>query len=351
MGAPGAKAAQHHQHRAKIGAVGQIDLGGVQLAFFKAHTVAIALKFCPAPLQNIQNSRITLAGVRAQAVDGNAALQRAQHGKKGRLTVIALHRVIPVVIALPAGDQQCVGFFAAPVCLHAEIVQHPQGKLHIAAAFKRRQNFDLAGLIQQRQRKQKAADKLAAHIARQLVLAAPQCALDGDILTGLGELQALAFKNFLIHAHGPLKQAACTRKAHLLAGKAEYRDEKAQGAAAFIAKHRLYQRGKAAMALNAGAVFAAFHLGAALPDPRKRGLDVLAEFQIFHKAQPLGKPGAQHGAVRNAFAGGCGDHGILCAQCARTNGYLHTHASCSVISNHRSMASMASITASIKDVS
>ena len=89
----------------------------------------------------------------------------------------------------------------------------------------------------------------------------------------------------------------------------------------------------------------------ALPDPRKRGLDVLAEFQIFHKAQPLGKPGAQHGAVRNAFAGGCGDHGILCAQCARTNGYLHTHASCSVISNQRSMASMASITASIKDVS
>ena len=62
--------AQHHEHRAKVRAVGQVDVHPVQGCLCKGDGVPLTGELCAAPVQEIQNDRVALQGVRGKAGDG-----------------------------------------------------------------------------------------------------------------------------------------------------------------------------------------------------------------------------------------------------------------------------------------
>ena len=75
--------------------------------------------------------------------------------------------------------------------------------------------------------------------------------------------------------------------------------------------------------LHGGIVRAGVHGGAQLRGSRQGGRDVLAEFQMGDMGAPHSQRGAQHGAVRHAFAGRRGDHAPDAAG-GRSDGYKHS---------------------------
>ena len=75
--------------------------------------------------------------------------------------------------------------------------------------------------------------------------------------------------------------------------------------------------------LHNGIVRAGVHSGAQLCGSGQGGRDVLAEFQMGDVGAPHGQRGAQHGAVRHAFAGRRGDHAPDAAG-GRSDGYKHS---------------------------
>ena len=75
--------------------------------------------------------------------------------------------------------------------------------------------------------------------------------------------------------------------------------------------------------LHSGIVCAGAHGGAQLRGSGQGGRDVLAEFQMSDVRAPHSQRGAQHGAVRHAFAGRRGDHAPDAAG-GRSDGYKHS---------------------------
>lgn len=71
--------AQHHQHRAQVGAVGKVDVRSVERGLFKHHALTGAGESCTAPPEDLQNGRIALQGLLRQAGDGHTAGHSAQH--------------------------------------------------------------------------------------------------------------------------------------------------------------------------------------------------------------------------------------------------------------------------------
>ena len=59
-GGPLAEQAQHHQHGAKVRAVGKVDVGAVQGGFFEPDALIGGGQLCPAAAQDAEDGRITL---------------------------------------------------------------------------------------------------------------------------------------------------------------------------------------------------------------------------------------------------------------------------------------------------
>ena len=135
-------------------------------------------ELCPAAAQDVQNGRVALQGLGGQPGKGDAALDGPQHGEERCLAVIALHDIIAGVVLLPARDAE--GGVVQPMAGDAECRLRGPGHLNVAAALHRRDEVQGAVPGQQGQGEQQPADELARHIARQLVLAAFQSALDGQ---------------------------------------------------------------------------------------------------------------------------------------------------------------------------
>ena len=159
--------AQHHEHRAKVRAVGQVDVHPVQGCLCKGDGVPLTGELCAAPVQEIQNDRVALQGVRGKAGDGHPTAHGTQHRREGRLTVVALYGVIAGVIVLAARQGQRIPI--QPAAGHPKGGLHRAGHVDVAAALHRRDEVQGAVAVQQGQGKQQPADELAGHVARQPV--------------------------------------------------------------------------------------------------------------------------------------------------------------------------------------
>ena len=277
----------------------------MERGLFKHHALPGAGESCTAPPENRQNGGIALQGLLRQAGDGHTAGHSAQHGRKSRLAVIALHGVITGKIVLPAGNFQRV--LIQPAALHAKGVLHRAGHIDVAPALHRRDEVQGAGAAQQGQGKQQPADELAGHVARQLVFARRQGTFHGQAVRALLKTQALLLIQRFVDRLGPLHQPPTARKSHFLPGQAGQRDEEAQGTAALTAVHGGINRQKAAQPFHHRVVFTGGDTGAQSARRAQRGGDILAESKMMEMGGPLCQRRAEHRPVSHAFTGRRGD--------------------------------------------
>ena len=188
-GRPLTQQAQNHQHRAQVGAVGQVDVHAVERGLLEHKPCLGPRELCPAAAQDVQNGRVALQGLGGQPGKGDAALDGPQHGEERCLAVIALHDVITGVVLLPARDAE--GGVVQPMAGDAECRLRGPGHLNVAAALHRRDEVQGAVPGQQGQGEQQPADELAGHIARQRVLPAAQASGHGQLPVCLLEMEIL----------------------------------------------------------------------------------------------------------------------------------------------------------------
>ena len=297
-----AEQGQHHQDGAQVRAVGQVNVHGVQIAFFKMPAPGHGGHGRAAPAQNVEDHPVALTGVFPQACDRDAAAHRAQHRRKSRLRGVAFHRGTACRIALVSGDEKGVSF---PPDVHAEIGHGPQGQGHVTLAFKGRGHVQHAVPLQQRQRQQKTADELAGNTAIHLIFSRLQRAAQSQAVPALVKRQILSGEQPGVHVLRALHQPPVAQKAYRTAAARKQRNEKPQGAAALAAVHRgLGQSQLPAAARDPGAAVFQLHPGAQRPQGPGRGLHVLRGVHPVNDALPFGKAGADQQPVGHAFGRG-----------------------------------------------
>ena len=183
---------------------------------------------------------------------------------EARLGPVGLHGDVPGLIGLISGNPKAL---IVPV-FHgdAELFQHIQGHIHIAAGLQRRGDLNRGVSRQQGQGVQQSRDELAGHVARQAVGAGGQCALNGEHAVLLLVKNAFFLENIKVGALGPLHQAAMSGEHAATRYRQSDGDEKAEGGAGFAA----VQEGK--LPVGAGG-FQGFHAAF-------RGLDVLGVAEV-----------------------------------------------------------------------